>query len=580
MTIDPVISLAFAVWSSPGAWALLLGSGVSRSAGIPTGWEITQDLIRKVALLEGDDATPDPLSWYRENYDDEPTYSGLLERLARSQVERCQLLRGYFEPTPEERAQSLKVPMAAHHAIARLVLTGYIRVIITTNFDRLLERALEEVGITPTVIHTPETALGALPLTHIRCTIIKPNGDYLDTRIKNTPEELASYDEHMNRVIDQVFDEYGLIVCGWSATWDSALKQALERCPTHRFTTYWTYRQEPEAVASDLIQLRRAVLIGVRDADAFFQELEHKVRALEQVPKPHPLSAKVAAAVTKRHLSGEGSVIQLHEMVLRETERVYETLCGVTLDVAEPYSDEALLRRIESYEALSLPLVNTYLVGCYWGTAHEMSIWTKCLERLGNVPTHRRGTTVWLSLMRYPALLILYAGGIASVASQKYGTFQGLVLGTKLVDRVNRSEQPVVLALTRTNVLRSNVARTLPGLADHYTPLSERLQEFLREPSRQIIPDDHRYERCFDRFEYMLALVYADLREKQGLHLPVDALGCFVWRPEISRELALEQEEAGREWPPLGAGLFDGSDERLRELRVLVDTAARLTGWR
>lgn len=36
--------------------------------------------------------------------------------------------------------------------IARLVAAGHVRVIITTNFDRLIENALREHGVEPTVI--------------------------------------------------------------------------------------------------------------------------------------------------------------------------------------------------------------------------------------------------------------------------------------------------------------------------------------------------------------------------------------------------------------------------------------------
>jgi hypothetical protein len=44
--IDPALSLAFSMYSNKGVFALLLGSGASRSARIPTGWEIMMDLIR------------------------------------------------------------------------------------------------------------------------------------------------------------------------------------------------------------------------------------------------------------------------------------------------------------------------------------------------------------------------------------------------------------------------------------------------------------------------------------------------------------------------------------------------------
>src|SRR5882672_3478248 len=46
--IDPIVSLSFSLYSNSGVYALLLGSGVSRSASIPTGWEIVQDLVHKI----------------------------------------------------------------------------------------------------------------------------------------------------------------------------------------------------------------------------------------------------------------------------------------------------------------------------------------------------------------------------------------------------------------------------------------------------------------------------------------------------------------------------------------------------
>ena len=51
--IDPIQSLAFSIQTNPGVYALLLGSGVSRSAGIPTGWEIVMDLLGKLAATKG-----------------------------------------------------------------------------------------------------------------------------------------------------------------------------------------------------------------------------------------------------------------------------------------------------------------------------------------------------------------------------------------------------------------------------------------------------------------------------------------------------------------------------------------------
>ena len=240
--IDPLISLAFSLYSNKGAYALLLGSGVSRSAAIPTGWEVVLDLVRKVAKLEDEDPEPDPAAWFVSKHGTEAEYSKLLDIVARTSTERQQLLRSYFEPTEAERSQGLKTPTAGHRAIAGLASKGYVRVIITTNFDRLLEKAMDELGVTPTVISTPDQIAGALPLVHSGITIIKLHGDYLDTRIKNTAKELARYSPKLNALLDRILDEYGLIVCGWSADWDIALREAIERCVTRRFTTYWSTR--------------------------------------------------------------------------------------------------------------------------------------------------------------------------------------------------------------------------------------------------------------------------------------------------------------------------------------------------
>jgi len=35
--------------------------------------------------------------------------------------------------------------------------------------------------------------------------VVKVDGDYLDTRIMNTPEELTEYDERVSRLLDRIF---------------------------------------------------------------------------------------------------------------------------------------------------------------------------------------------------------------------------------------------------------------------------------------------------------------------------------------------------------------------------------------
>ena len=278
--IDPQVSLAFALHSNPGAYAALIGSGVSVGAGIPTGWQVTLHLITKVAKVEASDAGTDPAGWYRERFGEEPDYSKLLDALARSPAERSALLRSYFEPTAEERAGGVKVPGAAHRALAKLAATGHLRLFVTTNFDRLIEQALEDAGVTPRVLSTPDSILGSPPLSQAGCTVLKLHGDYLDTRIKNTPAELDAYDESVDALLDRIIEEHGFIVCGWSAAWDTALRRAFERRKGRRYTTYWADAVPPGEHASRLIELLEGDFIQVRGADDFFTGIVEKLKSL------------------------------------------------------------------------------------------------------------------------------------------------------------------------------------------------------------------------------------------------------------------------------------------------------------
>jgi hypothetical protein len=205
--IDPITALAFSIYENKGVYCLLLGSGVSRPSEIPTGWEITLDLVSRVAALQGVKDEPDWAKWYKATFGKEPTYSEMLDQLASTPDERRSVLHSYIEPSAEDIAAGRKIPTRAHQAIARLVAAGHVRVIITTNFDRLIENALRENGVEPTIITSDDALQGAVPLIHSRCYVVKIHGDYLDTRIRNTDTELGAYTPGLNKLLDRIIDD-------------------------------------------------------------------------------------------------------------------------------------------------------------------------------------------------------------------------------------------------------------------------------------------------------------------------------------------------------------------------------------
>lgn len=570
--IDPRIALAFSV--RQGTHAILLGSGVSRAAGIPTGWEVLLDLISQVAALEKADA-PDPAVWYREQFKKEPHYSEVLEALAPAPAERAQILRGYFEPTEEDREEGRKLPSAAHQAVARLVAGGYVRVMVTTNFDRLLEQALQAAGVEPVVVSSAAQASGAPPLAQVRALVLKVNGDYLDLRTRNTGAELSRYERPMARLISQVVDEFGLIVCGWSADWDEALRTIIAAAPSRRYTTYWAHRSRVTEAADQLIVARGAVKLEIPGgADAFFPDLGEKVETLAEMSTAHPLSVASAVATVKRHVVEPTRRIRLNDYITAEVNRVLPLLSDDAFPVGGPAELlPELGARLGRYESITEILQAALATGAYWGEDAHCSIWADAIERVANWRTDRNGMYPWITLLRYPATLLLYAGGVGSVAARRFDTLRAL-LATPAIRQAGQEDEPAGVGLQSYVVLEGKWQSKLPGLEKRRFPLSEHLEVVLREPLRHVVPDDARFSESFDRYEYLAALWSAGA----GKYLR-GSPGAFVYRRANggNRMLAAFRQEAdaaGATWPPLV--LFDGSIERYQELHDgLVDWVSK-----
>ena len=543
--LDPVLSLALAVYNSKGVYALLLGSGVSKSAGIPTGWDVIIDLINKLRLLnDQSESSEESEAWYRTEFNREPDYSEILDDITKTPAERLQLLRSYFEPTEQEREDGVKLPSAAHRAIASLIAKGYIRVVVTTNFDRLLEDALRDVSVQPTIISTVDAITGATPLVHSACTIVKVHGDYLDVRLKNTASELGSYPTELDSLLDRIFDEYGLIVCGWSGEWDIALRAAFERCNTHRYGTYWAVRGKLGKPAEKLVGLRRASVIEIQDADSLFQGLQQKVEALADFSLTDPVSPRVAVAQAKRLVRSPEDRIRLHDFVVAETERAFVGVQKVSASLAHvvpnPQSGLQTLRRYEAELSTLLPVC--VCMGA-WSTQETYELIGKTIKRFGDNYKPQSGYTVWLGANRYPALLLLYGTSLSAVANHNYGLLAFLFqLNLKPDQYTPEQLLPAFLNPFRMWNLDEQKGM-IEGRQTEHTPLNNHLFEGLQSVLREYIAGIDAYEQTFDWFEYVLALIHCEQTfdaqpqlgtNEAGVQIRWGPPGRFIWKSQSS----------------------------------------------
>jgi hypothetical protein len=374
-----------------------------------------------------------------------------------------------------------------------------------------MEQALVDLGIQPMVVSSGDSARGALPLAHSRCTVIKVNGDYLDARLNNTAEELASYESKMERLLDQVFDEYGLIVCGWSGDWDIALRGAIERCPNRRFTTYWSPHGKLGEAAQKLVNHRGATVLGASSADELFKDLLDKVTALEQLGLTDPVPTKVAVARMKRYLVDDAHRISLADVLVAETERAHTAIADgrftVQTDPQVKLTKAVVAARLQAYEGAVDTLLNLVICGGYWAQPNQDELLCRSLRRVALDRGQQSGLTIWIHLRRYPALLLMYGTGLAAVCHGNYRLLRRLLHLRVSKDGYHPEEPFVNFLHNRAAMPRDSQAVYLENPAG----ISNRMFNVLRDPLREHLPGDKDYERTFAWFEYLLCLVHCDL---------------------------------------------------------------------
>jgi len=202
-----------------------------------------------------------------------------------------------------------------------MVREGLVSLIITTNFDNLMEQALQNEGIQPAVI-TELSEPEKMSVIPDRCRIIKVNGDYPSTDLKMTPEDLKDY-------LDRIFSEYGLIICGWSAQDDTGLVRILtgegqDKERVRRYSTIWCRRKDSRAIPGEVTEALHPLEIEIASADEFFRELYSRIEVLRRYEHKEPMSVSTAVQRVKHTLREPKPELALPDLIYEATARVLE----------------------------------------------------------------------------------------------------------------------------------------------------------------------------------------------------------------------------------------------------------------
>lgn len=540
-----------------------MGSGISRGSGIPTGWDITIDLIARLARLRDEEPVPDPESWYRNTFEAEPAYSDIVEMLAPKGDERRALLNRYFEPTADEREQGLKQPSAAHRSIARLVAGGFVKIVLTTNFDRLMERALEEIGVSPLVIKSIDDIHGAIPVVHAKCIVIKLHGDYLDVRFRNTVSELDTYESEMSVYVSRILNEFGLIICGWSSDWDSALRQLVCDGAGRRYGAFWCSKGIPSETATEAIAACGANLVEIESADSFFQEVADRVEALSEFGSRETMSIDQTVALVKLYSSESKYRTRLNDLFASEVELAASSIKAIDFNASN--NPEQFRRMVSELDASVGTLRAAQAVGVATDVEENTTPYVRPLllmhDKLKRVVGGTRQPL--RSLEWLPLSEMFYAVGTVALWRGSFGTLRQLFELQFPSEYQEDSTALDLLPAAKVGGMQKEEWQRLEGRERQYLPLNEHLAQLLELDGTTAGMTSSEWSSSFNRFELLIALEYAHKNETSwGFWGPP---GRFAYRFNRETDVDIQWfQNAGPSSPKTGmtaAGLFGGNLE-------------------
>lgn len=294
----------------PQNFAWFLGAGTSRSAGLPTAGDVIWDLKRQIYCNEENqeiarqdiqneavrqriqdffDARGYPLPWSDEEYS---TYFEKMFGEDREQQRR------YLKAMLDERKVSLSV---GNRVLGALMSAGLTRMVFTTNFDSVVEKAVAEVaGESLSAFHIEGSRAANDALNNEEFPIYcKLHGDFRYDSIKNLSADLARQNDELAACVTNAGARFGFVVAGYSGRDESIMKLfhgVLDGGNPFPHGLYWTGLKGspvPPAV-QELLEKAAAKGVNARYVEIeTFDALMLKLwRNIDQ--KPQTLDAKVS----------------------------------------------------------------------------------------------------------------------------------------------------------------------------------------------------------------------------------------------------------------------------------------------
>lgn len=276
---------------------------------------------------------------------------------------------------------------------------------------------------------------------------------------------------------------------------------------------------------------------------------------------------------TKQYLSDIKYKISLHDLInqtLREVISLLKDANKFSFD--SPFNPNEFANKLKDYEDIMEGLQSVATCIAYWGGDDHRQLLQKIIARISDNIEPQGGLKVWINLRLYPLFLLVYSSGISAIACEDYRTLSAILTSNVKKPSSMNAMCPLAISIGDAAADLHEAFKRLPNHEKQYVPRSEYLYKLLQPSLDDLLFLGNDYERFFDRFEVLLALVHADLDYQPGEHL-WGPPGRFAWKSrsrtssEDTYKAILDEANVQKNnWAPLKAGLFSGSYDRFLDI--------------
>lgn len=331
VNINPIIPLSYNLADGRKKHVLFCGAGVSKDAGIPTGWEILLETLRHIRTQEegeNKEYTDKEMERYYEEKFKDSTYSEIVESLFPSTEEQRAFLERSFEN---------KAPGKAHKLIAEWVKAGLIRFIITTNFDSSIEHSLDTAGLRGkySVITDGKQVLTSKPWHLVEnCRIYKVHGTIEQGQIRNTQKDLKKFDDDLEKDFLDLIERHGVIVLGYAGNKDDkAVMDCFNRRRFKGYTLYWTiHNKQINDNVKELVERQDGRFIDIQNASNFLEEVLNRVEIARRGTEQ---TSEAVAQVRFKNLITSSSDIEIKQTIDEERRKLKKYFENILDEVDE-----------------------------------------------------------------------------------------------------------------------------------------------------------------------------------------------------------------------------------------------------